>query len=468
MRVLFATSECASLYKRGGLGDVSHSLPITLQKFGVHIVVTLPFYNEITGVKNPVNIGPLAVDFSGKRELVYLFKTTIPNTKVPVILFRHKRLTEYNETAFLFYSCCIASLYRQAQGIVGLPFDIIHCNDWHTALAPLLLGEENKRYKEKGTITSFHIRSILTIHNILYQGILPVGVVKDTGIPESVFHPTDRYINVLREGLEHVDVVSTVSPSYAKEILSPSYGPHVYAALRKRGDEVIGILNGIDEESWNPKNDRFLPVQYDRRTVEKGKAAIKKKLQDAVGLPVNNNRLLFGFVGRIEPNQKGIDLLMKTVRSLPDKDFQVVILGTGNKKQMKQLKTLDKEYTHIAYIDTFDERLARRIYGGSDCLLVPSKFEPCGLIQMIAMRYGTIPIVRKTGGLADSVVDGKTGFVFSDYDVDDLRRAMWKAIVKREDDPKGWLAMVKHVMTKDFSWKASARQYAALYKKLLS
>jgi starch synthase len=472
MRVLFATSECVPFYKKGGLGDVSHSLPVALSHLGVAITIALPYFEKVK-VKHIdlVCLGPLAIDYAGKRELVFVFRTHIPKTTVSVLLFRHPRLSVYDESTFLFFCLCVCAWYRLS-ALTGNEFDIVHCNDWHTALIPLLLGENDKTRKMQGvTLQGAAAKTILTIHNLLYQGVVHASTVRNMGLPMSIFRkipsPEGGVINLFREGLEHADVVSTVSPSYAKEILTPEFGPHIYDALRKRNDRVIGILNGIDMDVWNPKTDQYLPKKYTKQSVIQGKAVNKERLQKAVGLPVSND-LLFGFIGRIEPRQKGVDLIIKAVRELPKKSFQVVLLGTGNIKQMKELENLDGQCTHISYIETFDERLARRIYAGSDVLLVPSKFEPCGLTQMIAMRYGTIPLVRKTGGLADSVEDGKTGFVFDDYHVEDLCKIMWKAITLREDDPKKWQAMVARVMKEDFSWVRSAREYMEVYKKLAS
>jgi starch synthase len=413
-------------------------------------------------------LGPLAVDFAGKRELVFLFHTVIPHTSVDVILFRHARLLAYHAPLFLFFSQCVSSYIALSQRM----YDIIHVNDWHTALIPVLLGENNKARKGKSTLQSKAVKTVLTIHNLLYQGSFPLHVISDIDLLKSIIHPVmglsgKREVNVFREGLERADSITTVSPSYAREIITPAFGPHVYDILRKRSDKVVGILNGIDSGIWNPKIDEHLSKNYSVVDVFKGKAENKKRLQKAVGLP-QTDELLFGFVGRIEPRQKGVDLIIEAIRRMPDKKFQVVLLGTGDSKQVKELETIDKNCDYIAYISTFDERLARRIFAGSDVMLVPSKFEPCGLTQMIAMRYGTIPLVRKTGGLADSVIDGKTGFVFDEYNVEYLCKAMWKAIVLMEDKPKDWQAMVRRVMRQDFSWRASAREYKALYTKLLS
>lgn len=472
MRILFVTSECVPFFKKGGLGDVSHALPAALSRLGVSVTITLPYYETIKiKQRESVCIGPIVVDYAGKRELVFVFRTRLPSTRVDVLLFRHPRLFQYKEQAFPFYCLSVANWYRH-MAACGNPYTIVHCNDWHTALIPLLLGEEDKIGKRKvKTLQSVDAKTILTVHNLLYHGIVSSSIIHDVGLPIGIFHKVSSHnggmVNLLREGLEHTDIISTVSASYAKEMVSPFYGPHIYEVLKRRHHEIIGILNGIDAFVWDPRTDDSLPVNFSIKTVFEGKKENKMKLQKAVGLPVSDD-MLFGFIGRIDPNQKGVDLIMEAVRRMSGKKFQVVLLGTGDKKQVSALEKMDGKEKNVAYVSTFDERLARRIYAGSDVILVPSKFEPCGLTQMIAMRYGTIPLVRKTGGLADSVVDGETGFVFDQYRAEDLCRAMWRAIVLREDIPNIWNSMVKRVMREDFSWEASAKEYRKVYKKLAS
>jgi starch synthase len=469
MRVFFATSECVPFFKLGGLADVSHALPVALSQIGVSVTIALPYYEQIkVQHRDGTCVGPLAVDFAGKRELVFIFKSHIPNAKIDVLLFRHPRLLQYHDYNFQFYCACLATYLKQP---LTLPFDIIHCHDWHTALLPVLLGEDNKtKKKQSKTLQSKRYKTILTIHNLLYQGVFTVGRILDTGIPLSVLHKIPSreggVINSFREGLEHADVITTVSPSYAKEIITPAFGEHMYEVLRRRHDRVVGILNGIDAWVWDPKTDPNIPVNFSLGNVLEGKKENKKRLQKAVGLP-ESDVCLFGFVGRIEPNQKGVDLIMEAAKRMPEDHFQVVLLGTGEKKQVAALTLLDTKKGNISYVSTFDERLARRIFAGSDVILVPSKFEPCGLTQMIAMRYGAIPLVRKTGGLADSVEDGKTGFVFDAYIADQLCQSMWRAIVMREDAPKEWLSMMKRAMKADFSWKHSAKEYKDLYTTLM-
>lgn len=475
MRVLFVTSEVSGLYKLGGLGDVSRSLPDALQKLKVNISVAMPYYRaiELTSARC---VGQIAVDFDGKRELVFVFQSLLPHTTVPVYLLRHPKLDEYHDKdivgKFAFFDCCIGRLYEFAPQVLGGKADVVHCQDWHTALVPLLLGESNKLRHERETLESKRTRTILTIHNLLYQGAAPVSLIKSLNMPKSIFRilPTKKgtVIKLLREGLEHADVISTVSPTYAKEILTGDYGQHVNEVLSRRRSDVIGIVNGIDDANWNPRDDVSLPVHYGINDVLDGKQANKEHLQRTIRLPVAKMPLI-GFVGRLEVRQKGIDILIEALTHLLPDGAQVIILGTGPKKIKQILTTFAKKYPdHFLFVPTFDERLARRIYAGADMLVIPSKFEPCGLTQMIAMRYGTIPIVRKTGGLADTVTDGKTGFVFDQYNGTALLKKLKEALALWETNPKAWKRMIERCMRKDFSWLSSARKYKKLYGKLIA
>jgi len=310
----------------------------------------------------------------------------------------------------------------------------------------------------------------LSIHNLLYQGETGVSAVLRLGLPRTLFHvfktPLGHAVKLLREGLEYADVISTVSPTYAREIVRGAHGDSVKAVLASRRDRLVGILNGIDHGIWNPATDAFLPTNYTRERVNPAKKEIKTYLQRSLKLP-ERDILVFGFVGRLEERQKGIDLIVRAIDTLGNSDFQLVILGTGAARQIKLLERLAKKHSNIAFIHTFDERLARRIYAGADVMLVPSRFEPCGLTQMIAMRYGTLPLVRKTGGLADTVVDGRTGFVFGPYKASALAEKMREALDLWMGKPKVWQKMIDHVMRQDFSWEKSAKEYRDLYRKLL-
>lgn len=473
MRILFVTSEVATLYKRGGLADVSYALPVALSKLGVTIAIAMPYYESLK-IADVKGVGQLAVDYDGRRELVFVFVTHLHTTKIPVYLFRHPHLNEYDghdiEDRFAFFSKAVAQLYTASAHVLGGQYDIIHCNDWHTALVPMLLGENNKIAGEPQTLIAKSIRTIITIHNLLYQGETGVTISRRVGIPMARLHvfktPLGRAIHLLREGLEYADEITTVSPTYAKEISHGGSPSSTRRILSHRKSDLVGILNGIDQGLWDPRHDPSLPVQYDIRSAREGKRQVKRYVQKAVGLP-DVPVPLFGFVGRLEARQKGTDLIAKAVSAIDPNLCQFILLGTGEKKQVRRFERLAKKFAHVKYVHTFDERLARRIYAGADFMLVPSRFEPCGLTQMIAMRYGTIPIVRKTGGLADSVTDGKTGFVFGPYSSRALLQSILRARTLYVENEKKYEALISHVMRQDFSWTKSARTYKSLYKKLL-
>ena len=476
VKVLFVTSEVATVYKLGGLGDVSYALPAALKRLGVDVRIALPYYSRVKHVSAKC-LGPLAVSWDGRRELVFVFAARLGNTRVPLLLFRHPILNEYkgdkeidSPTRFAFF-CQAVATFVTVEAMKGENFDVIHCNDWHTALLPLLLGESPKVFGGKETIASQAVRSVLTIHNPAYHGITGKGLVKKIALDSRQFHILrdwgGPYINLLREGLEYADTITTVSPTFAREMLKENYGPHVTGILRRRKDRLIGILNGVDPQLWDPKHDPSLPKNYTIRDALMAKKDIKAHLRQALRLR-DATVPLVGFVGRLDRRQKGLDILLEaTEKLLKWNAIQLVMLGTGVPPVVKMIaKVVARHPEAFAFVHTFDERLARRIYAGADILAVPSKYEPCGLTQMIAMRYGTIPLVRKTGGLADTVEDGKTGFVFEKYQASALIEAMERAIAAWQE-PKRWQQLVKTAMRQDFSWKRSAREYLGVYKKLI-
>jgi len=474
MRVLFVTSEIATLYKRGGLADVSYALPVALSQLGVNISVAMPYYESVP-TKGVTCVGQLALDYDRRRELIFVFRTLLPHSHVRAYLFRHPLLNAYDDShiadRFAFFSKAVAQLSLYSSDMLGGPYDIIHCNDWHTALIPLLIGEQSKvGYRERETIQSKQVKTILTVHNLLYQGETGFSITLKLGFPKPLFHPfmtpLGRAVRLLTEGFEYADKVTTVSPTYAKEIAAGKHGKRVVEVFHRRKDRMIGILNGLDSKLWDPRSDASLPVNYDSSSVVSAKRVIKAQLRKALRLP-ESDAPLFGFVGRLEGRQKGLDLIARVIKRLAGESFQLVLLGTGQKKLVALFERLAAEHNNIAFVHTFDERLARRIYAGSDVMLVPSKFEPCGLTQMIAMRYGTLPLVRKTGGLADTVSDGKSGFVFTPYTSTALADKMKEAIALYHEKPARFEAMTAHVMRLDFSWQHQVKEYLALYRTML-
>ncbi|MFH0750144.1 MAG: glycogen/starch synthase [Candidatus Gottesmanbacteria bacterium] len=473
MKVLFVTSEVAGLFKLGGLGDVSYALPVALSKLGVTVSVVLPYYEKIK-LKEVTCVGQLAADFNRRREIIFVFKSFLPGSTVPVYLFRHQLFNNYRSKniadTFSFFSKVVCQFYLYSNQNLGGPYNIVHCHDWHTALVPLLLGEQRKvGNNQADTLEAKQVKTIFTIHSHLYSGETGVMTILQLGLPTSLFHVYDtksgRAIKLMREALEYADTITTVSPSYAQELITTEHGNEINEVMKRRADRVVGILNGIDQDVWNPQTDKAITAQYGKSDVFVQKAKNKKYVRHALKLP-EKTVPLFGFIGRLEFRQKGLDFIEKMLAVVPKDQFQLVILGTGSPKSVEKLKKMIQPYDHVCFINTFDERLARRIYAGADVLLVPSRFEPCGLIQMIAMRYGTLPLVRKTGGLADSVTHLKTGFVFSKYQAKQFIDVIKKAINMYQHQPNVWQKMVQTSMRMNFSWVESAKKYAALYKKL--
>lgn len=472
MKVLFVTSECVPFFKLGGLGDVSYALPVALRRLGVNVSIVLPYYEKIKA-SHVRCVGQLAVDFDRRRELVFVFKTVMPVSTIPVYLFRHPLCNHYKTTnmaeAFAFFSKAVAQFYLYANTLLGGPYDIVHCQDWHTALVPMLIGEERKVGKKVGTLESSRVRTVFTIHNHLYKGETGVMTILKLGLPRNLFHVYETNlgsaIKLMREALEYADQITTVSPTYARELITSEHGDEINAVMKRRADKVVGILNGIDQDRWNPRTDAAIVHPFDVGSVKSGKLRNKRALFASFHLAESPGPL-FGFVGRLEFRQKGLDLIIKAIDMLSTENFQLFILGAGSPKNQMKLTACTKHHPNVHFIHSFDERLARRIYAGADVMLVPSKFEPCGLIQMIAQRYGALPLVRKTGGLADSVTDGTTGFVFEKYRASALAAAMHEAIALYLAKPQKWRRMVAAAMRQDFSWATSAKKYRDLYQKL--
>lgn len=472
MHVLFVTSEVAPFFKRGGLGDVSSALPIALSKIGLKVSVVMPFYASIP-IHEVKNVGQMSIDFNGRRQTVFIFATVLPGSCVTLYLFRHHLFDEYQSKdmpqSFAFFSRAVAHLHIHAPDIIKDTFDVIHANDWHTALTPLLIGENNKLLGNSENAVAHASKTVFTIHNMLYQGETGEQIIEKLGKPESLFHILHTYrgrkVNFLREALEYADLITTVSPTYAREILTPEFGRNLYDVLLRRRDSVRGILNGIDVKVWDPANDRYLMREYTVRSVHEAKKVNRADLRKEVGLPESDVPVL-GFVGRLERKQKGVDLVRQVVRDFPKGLMQLVVLGTGDLEEVELLEELASTRRDFVFFNRFDERLAHKIYAGADIMLIPSKFEPCGLIQMIAMRYGTIPLVRRTGGLADTVRERVTGFVFRDYTKDALSAKIRETLAFKKAHADTWSQMIERVMHEDFSWQRSAIEYRQLYQSL--
>lgn len=467
LKILMASAEITPFAKVGGLADVVGSLPPALKKLGCDIRLIMPLYGSIDKKKYKLKkiLTDQKIFSAGKITKINLWQTNLPNSHIPVYFidapkyFEAKNiyLKKNNAERFLFFS--LASL-RILPLMKFLP-DIVHCHDFHTALIPDLLKTTEFSFFKK-------IKTLFTIHNLNFQGKSDIEILKTGNLtPESSACLTedarDGDVNFMVQGICGADIVNTVSKSYAREITSSFYGAGLDKILRKRKNDLYGIINGIDTNFFNPETDAYIKENYTYKTLNK-KAINKLDLQKQVGLPQNKNVALAGLISRLFW-QKGIELITE---ELPKLDCQFVILGTGQEHYEKYLQKLTKKYPGKFSAQTkFDIKLAEQIYAGSDMFLMPSRFEPCGLGQMIAMRYGTIPIVRQTGGLADTVND-KLGFTFKEFSATAFRRTIKKALKIYYEQPKKWHELQINGMKKDFSWNKSAREYVKLYKKALN
>lgn len=458
MKVLFAASECAPIAKVGGLADVSNALPKALKKLGTDVSVLIPFYETINLKKEDLKsiLKEEKIQFNGELENFNLWQTFLPKSKVPLFLIENKKYfqtgiyleadasaggSEEEAKRFLFLSAATIKIAEI------LKFDIIHCQDWHTAIVASLPKNKN-------------IKNLLTIHNLQYQGIYSSQIVNQllkTKFKEDV--------NCLKEGILNADFINTVSPNYAKEILTSEYGYGLENFLKQRKNNLIGILNGIDTEEFNPKTDKNLKTNYSLLDIEK-KEENKIYLQKKYFKETNPNIPILGMVSRLA-SQKGIDLIKEIFPDLMKENLQFILLGTGAREYEVFFEEKKKEFPQKFWTKIgFDDNLARQIYAGADIFLIPSLFEPCGLGQLIAMRYGTLPIARAVGGLKDTVTE-ETGFLFKNYNAQELLQAIKKALGVYENK-KIWKKMQKNGMKKDFSWEKSAKKYLEIYKKLMA
>jgi len=465
MKVLFASAEAYPLAKVGGLGDVAGSLPKALRAIGHDVRIVLPKYRVVKDAKK--DLGTFSVAIGGESREAKLRTSAIGDVPVYLIdhppLFDRPKVYDYDDDGrrFAFFGRAILDCLPTAN---WWP-DVLHANDWHSALAPAFLRTthgHDRRYRA--------IRSVLTIHNLQHQGLFGREVFEWTGLPPEAWDPErlEFYgqLNFLKAGIVYADRVNTVSPTYAKEIHTAEYGERLDGLLRSRTTKVTGILNGIDYDVWNPATDSHLAQTYAKTTIAM-KAANKEALQREVGLAVDPTIPLLGIVSRVIA-QKGFDILQPALVDLLRLGVQVVFLGTGERKYEERLAALAQQNPSFVAALKYDEVFAHRIYAGSDFFLMPSRFEPCGLGQMISLRYGTVPIVRGTGGLADTVIDVTaspktgTGFVFDAYTTDALLAGAGRALAFFRKG-REWTTLQQRGMSTYLSWEASASDYSKMY-----
>jgi len=477
LKILLLAAECIPFVKTGGLADVAGSLPKSLKALGHDIRVAMPRYGRISPQKFNLTqaLPPFPVPMDDQTEKASIWQGAI-GQDVPVYMVENAKYYDrdgvymYPDDAERFIFFCRAAL----EMLKHLPWqpDIIHCHDWHTAIVPNWLKTV---YRDDPFFA--RTATVYTIHNLAYQGIFGYRVLEIAGIDEYgfMYHPEmadlAEVVDLMARGVYFADVVSTVSERYAQEILTPEYGERLDPILRERKDRLYGILNGIDYEVMNPATDEHLAVGYDIERLDR-RIENKLALQREANLPQDASKPLIGMVSRLT-DQKGFDILGEVLDHILDLDLQFILLGTGDQHYHEMLLKLAQAYPRKAAIFlTFNAPLTHKIHAGADLYLMPSRVEPCGTNQMVAMRYGSVPIVRATGGLADTVKDfdprsrGGNGFVFEAYD----RWALFATVVRALETFKYqdvWREMQIKNMQADLSWNAAARKYVTLYEQAL-
>ncbi len=468
-KILMVASEAAPYAKTGGLADVVGALPPVLCSLGFETAVLLPRYGSISLKKTRRVYDSLPVWLGGTRydTSVYLASAEVPFYLLdcPPLFDRPGFYTEdgvdYPDNHIRF-----AVLARAALAVCRHVFrpDILHCHDWQTGLVPVYLKTS---FSTDPTVLA--IKTLFTIHNLGYQGLFPKSILPEVALDDTVFvrDGLEFYgrVSYIKGGLCYSDALNTVSPTYAREIQSPEYGFGLDGALRAHGGILSGILNGVDYREWNPETDPFLPAHYSAGDLS-GKAVCKRDLLRQFGLPEEAmDRPLLGIVSRFT-EQKGIDLIAEVARRLASESLYLVALGAGEPRYEDRFRDLAAANPgRIGLRIGYDNALAHQIEGGADIFLMPSRYEPCGLNQIYSLRYGTLPVVRATGGLDDTIEDG-TGFKFWEYSPE----ALWGAILdaaRAYEQPDSWRLMMRRAMQKEFSWPVSAAAYAALYRRLL-
>lgn len=486
MKILMVTAEAVPFAKTGGLADAVSALAIVLNKLGHDVRIVMPRYYKIDRSTLEPLEGPMGVPAGYIEAWTEVYQGTMPGTEgLPVYFIDHEQSfgrdgvygtsadPDFHDNPYRFSVLCHGA-FQLCRKIDWYP-DIIHAHDWSAALAPVLLRfiQRNNGFQKTA--------SVFTIHNLGYQGVYGKYNYPATGLDWNFFYAAgfedwDR-INFLKAGLTSADMLTTVSPTYAKEIQTPSSGFRMDALLRHRSQDLVGILNGVDTDVWNPSKDTFIAENYSVKNLE-GKAKDKATLQERMGLPVDPDVPLFGIITRLA-DQKGVaELFAPTYGSMykicTEMKVQVVVLGAGERWCEDELRALESKLPNFKAYIGYDESLSHQIEAGSDFFIMPSRYEPCGLNQMYSLLYGTLPIVRRTGGLADTVQNYNqetgegTGFMFDELTPQSVFDTVGWAVYAWYNKKDHILAMQKRAMAQDFSWEASAEGYLEVYKRALS
>ncbi|BBN98922.1 glycogen synthase GlgA [Sporolactobacillus terrae] len=474
MNVLFAASESAPFIKTGGLGDVIGALPKALQRDGVSVSVVLPKYMDLNSnfTDRLTYLKYFYVPLGWRHQYCGVFYCKEAGIDYYFLdnEYYFKRSGSYGYAddgeRFAFFARAVLELLPH----LAKKTDLIHCHDWQTGLISVFLRahyRSNPFYQ--------NMRTLFTIHNLRYQGVFPKSVLGDLlGLDQTYFHKDGLefydHVSYMKAGLAYSDLLTTVSPTYAQEIQYPYFGENLDGFLRWNHDKLSGIINGIDQELYNPLTDQAL---YETYSATQGKQANKQALQSDLGLPVDEATPMIAMITRLT-DQKGIDLVLSVFHEIMKLDVQFVLLGTGERNYEDAFKWLAECYPNAVSVNIyFDDSLARKIYAGSDLFLMPSKFEPCGIGQLLAMRYGSLPIVRETGGLNDTVVpyNGFThegnGFSFTNYNAHDMLYTIERAIHLFRNNRHVFDELTNRAMGLDFGWDQSANDYLNLYRRIV-
>lgn len=476
MKVLFVASEAVPFIKTGGLADVMGALPKALAQKGADVRLVIPKYSGIAdAVKEKMKTVVTGTVNLSWRQLYYGVEAVEQDGVTVYFIdnewyFKRDNLYGYGDDAERFAYFCRAVLTMLPA--VGFKPDIIHCNDWHTGLMGVFLKEDFRHddfYKD--------MKLVYTIHNLKYQGIYPPSIMRDIiGLPQELFDKgnleCDGCVNYMKSGLVYADRVTTVSPTYAQEITYPYFGEGLDGYIRANSGKVSGILNGLDVDAYNPETDPYIKKQYSVDTAWADKRENKDALRAELGLRIKRGVPLIAMVTRLVED-KGLDLVMRIMDELVDDEVQLVLVGTGDAGYEDAFREL--AYRHSNKVSAnimFNEALAHKVYAASDMFLMPSRYEPCGLSQLIALRYGSIPIVRETGGLKDTVQPFDkyskqgNGLTFPNFNAHELLFTTKRALGYYEDDSL-WDQLVRNAMTSDYSWNQSADAYISLYESVL-
>lgn len=480
--ILFAASESVPFIKTGGLADVVGALPQYIDKNEFDVRVIMPYYTCIPekyrsqfryvhhfymdyGMR-PVgaHVGIMEYEYNGITfyfvDNEYYFKCDKP----------YSADLKWDIERFTFFSKAVLAMMP----VIGFRPDIIHCHDWQAAMIPVFL---------RSTFASMDFyrstKTVMTIHNLKFQGVWDIKTFKfNTALPDYMFTPDKlefkKDANMLKGGLVYADYITTVSETYAEEIKYPFYGENLDGLLRARSASLRGIVNGIDYNIFNPETDDAIPAKYNSKNVKPKKAANKMKLQEELGLPVDKNKYMIAIISRLT-DQKGLDLVNYAIERIVDANTQFVVIGTGEKRYEDMFRHYQWKYPErVSANILYSDQLAHKLYAAADAMLMPSLFEPCGLTQLISLRYGTVPIVRETGGLKDTVEPYNefsgtgTGFSFANYNADEMLNVINYSKRVYYDDRREWDRIVQRGMEKDFSWSSSAKQYEGMYSWMIS